>query len=231
LRRLFALVVALIVYGSLYPWRFEARELDGNPLWILANAWAGSFNRYLPRDLLVNVALYAPLGMTGRLAFGGYLRPIAIGVALSAALEMLQLFVPGRNTSAMDVLTNAAGTALGVALAPALERGASRYRTEAPADSGALALLACWITYLLFPFFPVGWYVFRGKISALTHAPLFSLVPFASAAMAWLLAGRLLAAAGVRPVWLAAVALAAPAQLLIVDRRPAPSDLWGAATA
>jgi VanZ family protein len=229
LRRLLALVIALIVYGSLYPWRFQPRELDASPLAVVLSSWAWSLNRFVLRDLVVNVALYAPLGLTARLAFGRALPAIALGVALSLAMETLQLYVPLRRTSALDLLTNGIGAALGAALAGPFERVARARLAGRKADSGALALLGCWIAYVLFPFFPeVGLFGLRRKLDEAARAA-FELAPFLSAAVSWLLAGRLLMAAGFRARWLAVAALAAPAQFAVADRPFAVSALWGAA--
>ena len=37
--RLLLLVIALIVYGSLYPWHFDFDRSGANPLWVLLHAW------------------------------------------------------------------------------------------------------------------------------------------------------------------------------------------------
>jgi len=58
------LVVVLIVYGSLYPWNFEARQLDANPFVLLFNSWPTRLNVSLIRDFILNVLLYIPLGIT-----------------------------------------------------------------------------------------------------------------------------------------------------------------------
>ena len=37
--RILLLVIALIVYGSLYPWDFHPAQLAASPLWILLHSW------------------------------------------------------------------------------------------------------------------------------------------------------------------------------------------------
>lgn len=73
-------------------------------------------------DLVLNVVLFLPLGwVLGR----GGMRPLhALGVALaiSGAIEFTQLFIPGRSTTLRDVLMNAAGGAIGAAVAQRLDR-------------------------------------------------------------------------------------------------------------
>ncbi|HSA79641.1 MAG TPA: VanZ family protein [Geminicoccaceae bacterium] len=78
------------------------------------------FQYLIPRDLILNVILFIPLGVLigawrGRRA-GRVGRAILLLAAISAGFEMLQLFVPGRVTSIDDVIANTLGGALGVLL-------------------------------------------------------------------------------------------------------------------
>jgi len=68
-------------------------------------------------DLVLNLLLFTPLGVGLALA-GMHVRP-AMGamVATTVAIEALQLFIPGRDTSLGDVLANALGGALGFLVA------------------------------------------------------------------------------------------------------------------
>ena len=123
MRRLLLVVVALIVYGSLYPWHFDFSPRV-NPLDFLLHSWSFQWDRYLLRDVAVNVALYVPLGAAAALALArkhgrGVSAALAIllGMALSASVEMLQIYVPGRQCSLLDVATNTIGTAAGAWLA------------------------------------------------------------------------------------------------------------------
>jgi glycopeptide antibiotics resistance protein len=64
-------------------------------------------------NIVGNVLLFAPLGAALRL-LGRRLRYATLaGCALSAAIELAQVAIPGRTTSTADVLCNTAGTALG----------------------------------------------------------------------------------------------------------------------
>jgi hypothetical protein len=67
-------------------------------------------------EAIQNLLLFIPLGMS--LVWVGVrpLRAIAIGAALSLSVEFLQQWIPGRDPSAGDVLTNTISTAIGVAL-------------------------------------------------------------------------------------------------------------------
>jgi glycopeptide antibiotics resistance protein len=64
-------------------------------------------------NLVGNVLLFAPLG-AGLGLLGRRLRfTVAAGFALSGAIELVQLAIPGRTTSTADVICNTAGIALG----------------------------------------------------------------------------------------------------------------------
>ncbi len=236
-------MLVLIAYGSLYPWHFRAVDLPANPLWILLHAWPSGFNRFFLRDTVVNLALYVPAGLTGHLAFRRFRKPwlsvaapILIGTVLSASIEMLQLFVPSRNTNILDLLTNMAGTIGGVLLAIAMEDLAIekhlRGTRRRDADRSALLLLTCWAVWYLFPLFPVmGRTALRHKFGLFIHSPLLDPVPLCSAAAVWFVAGSLMQAGGLQsPRWLTLISVAMiPAQYVIVDRQPTLAELFGAA--
>jgi VanZ family protein len=68
-------------------------------------------------DLLVNILLFLPLGAAlASLWPRRWLAAAVAGVAFSAAIELTQLFVPGRYASPWDMLTNAVGTSVGIVL-------------------------------------------------------------------------------------------------------------------
>lgn len=193
-------------------------------------------NRFLVRDEVVNIGLYIPLGMAGYLALrkNSWL-PVLIGFVLSVSMELAQLFVPGRDTSAIDVLTNVAGTIAGVGIGVIFERLAinplPKLGAATTESRPALLLLFLWTGYLLFPFFPViGAYVPRQRVSVFLHSAPFALVPLISGLVTWLAAGRLMKAAGIRAPHrvLAWALLVIPAQFFIVDRQPVLADLVGA---
>ncbi len=235
LRRILLLVVILIVYGSLYPWHFAPHHLAENPLRILLHSWPHEAPHYFFEDAAVNIALYIPLGFAAYLAFRkSVLAPVLLGLLLSSAIEITQLFTPTRITSMMDVISNVAGSALGVAVAIAF-RGAIRLKPSHShlllRDRGALALILCWATSLLLPFFPVlGLYLPDRKLAIFLSSPPFTVLPFVSAAAVWFALGLLIEATGVRfPRELTAIAvLAIPAQVLVASRQPVLSELTGA---
>ena len=162
MRRLLLLVVAIVVYGSLYPWHFVFAGRP-EPVPVLLHSWPAIWNRFLLRDVAINVMLYVPVGAVACLA----LRPrwpsaalaaaIFFGCALSLSMELLQAYVPGRSTSLSDLATNTLGAAVGAGLAWAFaHRIEPLLRTHARrASPGGALLVACWGGYQLYPFFPL----------------------------------------------------------------------------
>lgn len=247
LRRVLILIVVMIVYGSLYPWRFAPVHLAANPLWILLHSWGPQPLRYLLRDAIVNVALYIPLGFVAHSAFRssrlpgfGIYGPVLLGLLLSTAMELMQLLEPVRHTSIADVITNVIGTGFGVMAGLLFETLSSaddsvkRMRSldyAAAADRGALMLVFGWVAWLFFPLFPViSRFDLSRKLDVFQHARLIDPLLLVSTAASWYAGGLLLAAAGARipRAWFALTLLAIPAQFFVVERQPLPSLAVGA---
>lgn len=64
-------------------------------------------------DFLSNVALYVPLGLVVSARGRGVLAGWLVGSAVSVSTELLQLWVPGRDASARDIVANTLGAFLG----------------------------------------------------------------------------------------------------------------------
>ena len=125
---------------------------------MLINSWPAAFDRFIFfRDVVVNVALYVPAGLTGNLAFRKFGRmwlsvaaPVLICTVWSASIEMVQLFVPTRTTSALDLATNVIGAMIGVVAGIVLEdvlvlrraRVHARATTRADEDNRSLGRCA-----------------------------------------------------------------------------------------
>lgn len=151
----------LIVYASLYPfahWRDQGVAWWAFLLAPLPRYWTGF-------DVVANVLGYMPLGFllalsalrTGRAAHAIRNAGLA-GLGLSLAMETLQLFLPDRVPSNLDLMLNAAGGGVGALSAWWLERVGllqrwERFRADwfVEESRGALALLAIWPPALLFP--------------------------------------------------------------------------------
>lgn len=94
-------------------------------------------------DSIANVLLFLPFGFAMAACLGSLARPILAGLALSVAIELAQLVVPGRYTSPWDVLFNTAGAGIGVALfrsAPVWLRPTGALRAVLPLAAFAAAL-------------------------------------------------------------------------------------------
>lgn len=157
---------ALVVFASLFP--FDGWRAQGVDPWMFLIAplppryWTGF-------DVTSNLLGYAPLGFLLALAMlrTGQARRSVLWVVLAAALagsvlslcmEFLQIYLPRRVPSNLDLVLNAGGTLLGALVAALLERlGAIdrwshfRERWFVPDARGALVLIALWPMALLFP--------------------------------------------------------------------------------
>jgi len=162
-RALLLLVVVLIVYGSLYPWHFDFSGPPRHPLFVLLNSWPPVWDRFALRDAVVNLLLYAPFGaaafavLTRRYSgVFGFAPVLLSAMALSASIEMLQVYVPGRVCSLADVVCNTCGAGAGAALLLALGHSrAGRYRISVSWALPALLLLILFAGYQFSPIFPV----------------------------------------------------------------------------
>jgi VanZ family protein len=245
-RRILAIVVALILYGSLYPWQFQARLYGHNPLWMLLHRWPGTLDRYVIWDVGVNITLYVPLGIFAYLALRAdsprwlrILAPVALGLVLSASIEMLQLFDDGRMCSLSDVASNVTGAAVGIAAGAFYRVKLQRFLVAQDTasllrPSGAVMLLACWLGYQLFPLFPSwGRTKLMNKVAAMGSlsgvSPVDTLVVFAE----WLAVACLLESIRKKKTsgLLTLLLLLVPARLIIASRTLAWSDVVGAAAA
>jgi len=153
-----AAVAILIAYGSLYPFVFhDAGLLKADVSHFLAG-W-----RQPPEsrgDVLANLLLYIPLGLTATLAFGrsrtlGAVLAVVAGCALSLCIELAQFYDAGRVSAFSDFALNAVGVVAGVAIG--LVAGARLVRTSWPAGSEpafARLLLLAWLGWRLYPYVP-----------------------------------------------------------------------------
>jgi VanZ family protein len=109
-------IVALIVYGSLFPFEFYQRGGLGDAVRYLLSTPLLSADR---GDVLSNVLLYVPLGLFGARAFenlsaGWRVLVMAIaGGALSAGIELAQFFDLSRASELSDVAANFSGALIG----------------------------------------------------------------------------------------------------------------------
>jgi len=160
---LLALVIALILYASFFPFRFDlsrlAAALQRGPADLLPWGYsaradrAGNLLSYLPVGALL--AWLAPPRWRAPLAALG---AIVLAAALSLTIELLQHMTRSRVPNLVDVVMNTGGGACG-ALAGALLRGrrwspAGIALRHARPEPIALVLIALWFAMHAVPFMP-----------------------------------------------------------------------------
>jgi glycopeptide antibiotics resistance protein len=99
-------MVGVVLLITLIPFQFHI------PQRILIS-WASDFN-----DSITNVFLFIPLGFLFRLSRRNHkdtlcLHALSFGILVSVVIEIIQVFLPGRYTSVIDVMTNGAGAWVG----------------------------------------------------------------------------------------------------------------------
>ena len=242
--RLLLVVLAFIVYGSLYPFQFDFGRHPGlNPLLFLLNAWPAKIDRFAWRDACVNVLLYFPLGLTAVIVLlRRWPRTVAaittamLGTALSATIEMLQVFDSSRTCSLLDVACNFAGTVGGVCAAPIFQQeiyAITRRRKGDRGAGGALILACCWAGYQLYPFIPLfGRWRLRANVAQFVATPI-SIVEICASAAEWFAFAMVMRAVAGRSKasWLLLAMCCLPLRLMIAERTLAPAELLGAALA
>lgn len=153
-------IIALIAYGSLYPFDFKPAA-EGVSVWQALGrlTWA----RAGRSDRISNVLLYAPLGFCLFLSWSArWERVAAVGVAtmmgalLSFSIEVAQVYISSRVPSWQDVVYNVCG-AVGGALGGLAWRIVSKrsFAAELPGrrrDIVAAAALGLWFVWRWAPF-------------------------------------------------------------------------------
>jgi VanZ family protein len=161
-----ALYGLMIVYASLEPFSGWIAPSPGTPFFLFI--WPVRYTRF---DVIINIVAYAPFGFFVAL-IGAWRTPaarLAIGTAgaalLAFTMETTQMFLPTRDASTIDLLSNTAGAALGAVAAlafncmPGLREniGAWRQRVFLGGQSGdlGLALLGIWLMAQVNPGIPL----------------------------------------------------------------------------
>ena len=190
LRTWLALGYALfIVYASLSPfsgWReqgMDFAEVLGEPLLLTYTAFDAVVNllSYLPFGFLAGMSLRARCGI-----LASVILTLCMGILLSAGMEYLQMYLPARISSNMDLLSNSAGALLGALLAVSvtswtwllgrLTRWRSGLFHQGKEMDFGLALIVLWMFGQINPSLPMLGNVFisevaRQPFAALPHIP------------------------------------------------------------
>jgi len=148
------IVVALMVYATLYPFHFASDHS-------IILEWNGPDNRGQWLDVVLNLYFFMPLGILCGILFhskSGFLFAFFGAFSLSMAVEILQAYIPGRNSSLRDVFLNSVGAYLGMLLTQLpifdrelLTRNLRRFITL----RGTFLLVSLWMIVQFFPFVPL----------------------------------------------------------------------------
>ena len=236
-----AVMVAVIIYGSLYPFEFRIPLHGPGPLRMLLGSWA---NRPGRGDFVSNILLYMPLGFFSVLAAGSgasawwrLVRAVLIGAVLCVGIELIQYYDVGRQTSASDVYSNVLGSAVG-ALAGIVIGGDIRWAPlrAMAAERFAALLLAAWIGYRLYPYVPtIDLHKYWNALKPVVLHPNLAAYDLFRHTAVWLTIAVLIEALGPRrrswllfPLFAAAVLFA---KVLIISTVLSPAEVAGAGVA
>ncbi|MBN9662389.1 MAG: VanZ family protein [Acidobacteria bacterium] len=192
----------LLLAGSLFPWTLRPGPPLDQAIRHLLTGWDYSVENTGPRDILVNLVIYIPIGFTGFL-WSGWRRnltrlgvPLLLGTLLSFTVETLQTYVQSRMPGLTDVACNSVSTALGLVLAALFQRiieahHGQRSHRHVFHFSSAILLLSLWLAGLGWPDRIFGLGVVP-RVRILLHPGAWSPPDSLNGAMPWMLAGCLL---------------------------------------
>lgn len=157
-------VIAVICYGSLYPFNFK---YDGAHDTVLSALKQLSWARAGHADRVSNVLLYVPLGFCLLLWFRSKLRrpwlaaamATLAGSLLSLCIEVAQVYISIRVPSLMDVTLNACGSLIGAVGGVAWRSLSALVQLpsntmQRSGDRSALVVLLLWVAWRFTPFMP-----------------------------------------------------------------------------
>ncbi|MDX2268453.1 MAG: VanZ family protein [Bryobacter sp.] len=136
-----------LLFLSLYPWRFQFTQAPPSLSSLLSLTPPRTSGDWA--DSILNLLAYLPLGFLAAPRFAH--RTLLLGFALSALVECLQVYLPGRHPSLRDLLLNTLGTALGLLL---FRRLSVRF-PQLSLSPVLLSAWALWLTAIALPFLPV----------------------------------------------------------------------------
>lgn len=231
---LLAATVALIVYGSLFPFRFV--DVDERTLRSMLDV---GLERPTRGDLVANMMLYAPLGFCIALVLArpgrhaaAFFAAIAGGLLLSFSMETLQAVSVWRVASLTDIVLNGIGTIAGAAVGAVCTHraAATRIARLAPRDAShaTLAVLILWLAARLAPFVPtIDWQKYKEALEPLLFDPELGARAVLVYAVGWLVVAYALRvswpAAALR-AWLVTAAFVVAGQVVVVAQTVSLSE-------
>jgi VanZ family protein len=231
-----AAVLAVIIYGSLFPFDFYANPNPAGPLAALIATYRTLDSR---SDLIANILLYMPLGFFSVLAscnrpgFRHFLLVLFAGCLLSTSIELRQFYDRGRVSSLSDVYANTAGTGLGAVAGVMLHR---RFRLPAMGNTRqhpfVVLLLACWLGYRLFPYVPtIDLHKYWHAVKPLLFAPSLPILDLYRHTVTWLAIALLFEAlvgmAHSRLVFVLFIPAVLFTRMLVIDIILSPAEVAG----
>jgi len=158
---LFIASFVLIIYGTLFPFSFQADAHADGILALFVNSLS---DRPGGGDLISNIVLFLPFGFFGIQAlsariptFLSIVLVFSLGAATSLGVEIAQYFMTMRNTSIYDLALNSISVLIGAVAGCAnwhrLIAGGTVHGVR-PRSIFPLLMIAAWAAYRLFPYLP-----------------------------------------------------------------------------
>lgn len=191
---LFFIIAFLIAYGSLYPFEFVWPADNSDSLQRLFQTW-GSYTHQ--GDILANIVLFVPFGVTGVQMLAPKLKKILaifiilfFGLFLGVILQVGQVYMPSRDANLSDAVLNFIGTIVGVIIALRLKSNKLRlFDIKSNFNSFPVILLFSWLAYRLMPLVPsIDLQEIKKSIKPLFVYPKLELVRIFHDITAWLIA-------------------------------------------
>jgi VanZ family protein len=164
--RFLLLIIVLIVYGSLYPFKFSGQMPTGSEIF----TWSMDIFRRTTRvDIIANILLFVPYGIIARMYINQHkarlksaIWLILIGALIAYLLQLAQFFLPARVASAGDTVLNVVGIIVGMLFSHLLMQYSHNHipagdNTQSSWSKVSLPLLLAliWICWRWFPFIPL----------------------------------------------------------------------------
>ncbi len=234
-----ALVIAVIFYGSLYPFVFRDRGGLDEAISLLLTTWRVPTSR---GDIISNILLYIPLGLFAVNALAGPRAPrvalaTLLGLAICTTVELAQFYTPARNSTMSDIYCNTAGTLIGALAGVVVHRGVRLpFLGQVAWQPFPVLLLVSWGGYRLYPYVPaIDLQKYKDAIKPLIFSPSLTATDLYRHTAIWLVLAVLLEAVfGAdrrRLMFCLLVPAVLFARILIVGTTLSPAEVAGGALA